>query len=264
MEIPKQDEDDMDVEVARQGLHSLKYLGIQIDSNNSFEKLFQETLHIIRNMCRVIASKKKATADLKACAVFLRVISMATYRGSVGPWSLERLREWDKAVEYLYRKIHSCMKCLSREILYMSPAEGQVGLGLPCLSDRCQEEKWAKLHRGMITGGDSGVASEGCLLRAARICGRPIIANYGVTLTAENDNYLMRSVIDWGATADRHLRFGGPDSTGTTNELTASAFINDPSVIEILSGIDAITLGDLTEIVEEKGSLVRKWMTRKS
>ena len=91
-------------------------------------------------MCRVIGSKK-ATADLKACSIFLRVITMATYRGSVGPWSLERLREWDKPVEALYRNIHSCMGCLSKEILYMSPAEGQVGLGLPCLSDRCQEEK---------------------------------------------------------------------------------------------------------------------------
>ena len=144
---------------------------------------------------------------------------MATYRGSVGPWSLERLREWDKPVEALYRKIHSCMGCLSTEILYMSPAEGQVGLGLPCLSDRCQEEKWAKLHRAMITGGDSAVAAEGCLLRAARICGKPVIANCGVTLEAVSDDYLLRSVIEWGATANRHLRFGGSDSVGTTNEL---------------------------------------------
>ena len=109
------------------------------------------------------------------------------------------------------------MSCLSKEILYMSPAEGQVGLGLPCLSDRCQEEKWAKLHRAMITGEDSAVAAEGCLLRAARICGKPVIANCGVTLEAVSDDYLFRSVIEWGATADKHLRFGGPNSVGTTN-----------------------------------------------
>ena len=259
--LPKKNEEGQDIGVAQQGLHSLKYLGIHIDSNNFHEKLFQETLRIIRSMCRVIGSKK-ATADLKACSIFLRVITMATYRGSVGPWSLERLREWDKPVEALYRKIHSCMSCLSKEILYMSPAEGQVGLGLPCLSDRCQEEKWAKLHRAMITGGDSAVAAEGLLLRAARICGKPVIANCGVTLEVVKDDYLLRSVIEWGATANRHLRFGGPDPVGTSNEL-ATSVINDESLIETLEGMDAVTLGDLTEIVEEKGTHVRKWVSRK-
>ena len=143
----------------------------------------------------------------------------------------------------------------------MSPAEGQVGLGLLCLSDRCQEEKWAKLHRAMITGGDSAVAAEGCLLRAARKCGKPVIANCGVTLEAVSDDYLLRSVIEWGATANRHLRFGGPDSVGTTNEL-ATSVINDECLIETLEGMDAVTLGDLTEIVEEKGTHVRKWVSR--
>ena len=48
----------MEIEIAVQGLHSLKYLDIPIDSNNLYEKHFQETLRIIRNMCKVIASKK--------------------------------------------------------------------------------------------------------------------------------------------------------------------------------------------------------------
>jgi ribonuclease HI len=114
----------------------------------------------------------------------------------------------------------------------------------------------------MITGGDSAVAAEGCILRAARICGKPVIANCGVTLEVVKDDYLLRSVIEWGATANRHLRFGGPDPAGTTNEL-ASSVINDESLIETLEGMDDVTLGDLTEIVEEKGTHVRKWVSRK-
>ena len=39
--------------------------------------------------------------------------------------------------------------------------------------------------------------------------------------------------------------------------------IKDESLIETLEGIDAVTLGDLTEIVEEKGTHVRKWVSRK-
>jgi len=211
-----------------------------------------------------VIALKNPTADLKTCAIFLRVISMATYRGSVGPWSLERLREWDKPVEALYRKIHSCMSCLPRALLYMDPAEDQVGLGLTCLSDRCQEEKWAKIHRAMVTGGDSAVAAEGCLLRAARLCGRPIIAHHGVTLVAAEDDYLLRSVIDWGASAGRSLRFGGPGPAGTTNELVASAVGNDPVLIKMLNSIDAVTLGDLSVVVEEEGVHVRKWVSRRT
>ena len=90
--IPEKDEDGNDRTVARMGFHSLRYLGIQIDSNAFFESLFQETLKLIRNMCRIVRTKK-ASADLKACAAYTRILNMATFRGSAGPWSLERLRE---------------------------------------------------------------------------------------------------------------------------------------------------------------------------
>ena len=46
--LPKKNEEGQDIGVAQQGLHSLKYLGIHIDFNNFHEKLFQETLRIIR------------------------------------------------------------------------------------------------------------------------------------------------------------------------------------------------------------------------
>ena len=74
--------------------HSIKYLGCHIDSNNLYETIFQETLLMIRQMCRIIGSKK-ASAEVKASAAILRVISMATYKGGAGPWSLEKLRKWD-------------------------------------------------------------------------------------------------------------------------------------------------------------------------
>ena len=49
---------------------------------------------------------------------------------------------------------------------------------------------------------------------------------------------------------------------GTTNEL-ATSVINDENLIETLVGLDAITLGDLTEVVEENGTHVRRWVSRK-
>ena len=103
------------------------------------------------------------------------------------------------------------------------------------------------------------MAAEGCLLRAARLCGRPIIAHSGVTLVAAEDDYLMRSVIDWGASAGRSLRFGGPDPAGTTNELASMVVGDDPALIKTLASIDAVRLGDLTLVVEEEGTHVRKW-----
>jgi hypothetical protein len=150
--IPEKDEEGNDRTAARMGFHSLRYLGIQIDSNAFFESLFQETLKLIRNMCRIVRTKK-ASADLKACSAYTRILNMATYRGSAGPWSLERLREWDKPLEALYRKIHKCLPNTPTEIIYLDPKEDSVGLGMPCLSDRCQEEKWGKIHRSLCLGG---------------------------------------------------------------------------------------------------------------
>ena len=104
---------------------------------------------MIRRMCRTIATKK-ASAEVKASAASLRVISMATYRGAAGPWSLEKLREWDKPLEALYRKISKCMRSFPTQLLYTDSAD-QGGLGFPCLSDRIQEEKYARLHRCLVT-----------------------------------------------------------------------------------------------------------------
>ena len=75
------------------------------------------------------------------------------------------------------------------ELIYFYPADDVPGLGMPCLSDRCQEEKWAKIHRALTLGGDSAVAAEGCLLRLTRLCGRPIIAGGGSTIMASNNDY---------------------------------------------------------------------------
>ena len=173
---------------------SITYLGIHIESNSLFERLFQETLQIIRNMCRIIGSKK-ASADVKASAAFLRVISMATYRGAKGPWSLEKLLEWDKPLEKLYRKIEKCMDGFPTHLLYVD-SKSQGGLGYPCLSDKIQENKFAMVHRCSVTGGDSRVAADGLLLRAARIQGRPIIAEMGTVIEPILEQYWARSLLE--------------------------------------------------------------------
>ena len=81
--IPEKDEEGNDKTVARMGFHSVKYLGIQIDSNAFYERLSQETLKLIKNMCRIVRTKK-ASADLKASAAYTRISNMATTRGSMG------------------------------------------------------------------------------------------------------------------------------------------------------------------------------------
>ena len=172
-------------------------------------------------MCRVLRAKKAST-DLKACSALTRILNSAIYRGSVGPWSLEKLREWDKPLESLYRKIHNCMNNYATELIYFDPADDVPGLGMPCLSDRCQDDKCAKIHRALTLGGDSAVAAEGCLLRLTRLCGRPIIAGGGSTIMASNNDYFASSLVEWGASAGRQLRFGGNDATGTVNQLLAS------------------------------------------
>jgi hypothetical protein len=242
-------------------LHSIKYLGCQIDSDNQSEKLFQETLLTIRRMCRTIGSKK-ASAEVKASAASLRIISMATYRGAAGPWSLERLREWDKPLEALYRKISKCMKSFPTQLLYTDAAD-QGGLGFPCLSDRIQEEKYARLHRCLVTGGDSGVAADGLLLRGARMCGAPSIRGRRTSLKPVDATYWARSLVEWGSGAGKRLHFGGLDPSGTVDAPVSSILNGDRHQEEKLISLDVITLGDLVEIKESGTGEVRAWLSRR-
>ena len=155
------------------------------------------------------------------------------------------------------------MKCFPRASLYMDPDDDQPGLGMICLSDRCQEEKWAKLHRALTLGGDTAVAAEGLLLRAARLCNKPIIAGHKVQLEAVDTEYFARSLLDWGATAGRALAFGGPDSKGTVHELLSTIITDEPALSQQLVALNAVTLGDLTEITEVDGQLARCWVSKK-
>ena len=135
----------------------------------------------------------------------------------------------------------------------MDPADDQPGLGMICLLDRCQEEKWAKLHRALTLGGDTAVAAEGLLLRAARLCNKPIIAGHKVQLEVVDTEYLARSLLDWGATAGRALAFGGPDPKGTVYELLSTIITDEPALSQQLVEMNVVTLGDLTEITEVDG-----------
>ena len=56
-----------------------------------------------------------------------------------------------------------------------------------------------------------------------------------------------------GASAGRQLRFGGNDATGTVNQLLATTVMDDTKLLGKLEEMNAITLGDVTEIVEEGG-----------
>ena len=52
------------------------------------------------------------------------------------------------------------------------------------------------VHRCAVTGGDSKVAAEGLLLRAARIQGRPIVAEMGTIIKPILMDYWARSLLE--------------------------------------------------------------------
>ena len=239
--------------------HSIKYLGCHIDSNNLYETIFQETLIMIRQMCRTIG-RKKASAEVKASAATLRVKSMATYRGAVGPWSLEKLREWDKPLESLYRKISKCMKSFPTQLLYTSA--DQCGLGFTCLSDRIQEEKFARLHRCITSGGNSKVAADGLLLRSARACGRPVVAGQRTIITPTEGDSWPKSLLDWGAQVGKHIHLGGPDPLGTVLAPVADILGGDSDKETLLVGCDIVTLGDLVQDKATENGHVREWLPK--
>ena len=145
------------------------------------------------------------------------------------------------------------------QLLYVD-SKTQGGLGYPCLSDRIQENKFAMVHRCSVTGGDSRVAADGLQLRAARLQGRPIIAEMGTIIEPILEQYWARSLLEWGAKAGLRLKYGGPDPKGTSNELIADCLTLEPMVIETLVQLDVVTMGDLT--TPGSGGN-RNWITKK-
>ena len=96
-------------------------------------------------------------------------------------------------------------------------------------------------------GGDSAVAAEGCLLRLTRLEGCPIIAGHGSTLGVNKDGYFASSLMEWGTTAERCLRFGGTNATGTVNQLISTVMHGEPQLVKTLSNAGVLTLGDVIE-----------------
>ena len=138
----------------------------------------------------------------------------------------------------------------------------QCGLGFTCLSDRIQEEKFARLHRCITTGGSSKVAVDGLLLRSARQCGRPVVAGQRTTITPTDGTSWSKSLLDWGAQVGKHLHLGGPDPTGTTLAPVADILEGD-SDKETLVGLDIVTLGDLVQDKTTEDGCVREWLSNR-
>ena len=135
---------------------------------------------------------------------------------------------------------------------------------MPCLSNRCQEEKWGKIHRSLTLGGDSAVAAEGCLLRLTRLSGQPIIADHGTTLPVCENGYLASSLTEWGDTAGRRLRFGGTDATETPNQLISTVAREDPQLVKTLTNAGILTLGDVTEMATmQDGGVEKRLITQR-
>ena len=79
-----------------------------------------------------------------------------------------------------------------------------------------------------------------------------------------NNEYFASSLVEWGSSAGRQLRFGGNDPSGTVNQLLATTVVNDAALLQKLKEMNAITLGDVTEIVEEEGVRKRAWLSHRT
>ena len=53
------------------------------------------------------------------------------------------------------------------------------------------------------------------------------------------------------------------DATGTVNQLLATMVMDDTKLLGKLKEMNAITLGDVTEIVDEGGEKKRAWISRR-
>jgi len=157
---------------------TMPYLGIKLDGDNQHDTLFKETLAMINGMCKVIRAKK-ASANLKRCTAYLMILTAAAYRGRMGPWSLEKLQEWDRPLEKLYRVLGKWTRGHPRGLMYGDVDD--TGEGYRRLSDWICELKFAALHRCMQMDDASRIAAKGLLLRACR-WQRPLAHSERVTV----------------------------------------------------------------------------------
>jgi len=207
-----------------------------------------------------VVKNRRASAELKICAINLRLSNVAVYRGKVGPWSLDKFREWDGPIEKLYRHVLKCRTGFPTALLYRSVEDG--GLGLPCTSDIIQQEKISMLHRVALTDPAGADSVNGLLLRAARLDGKDPGPGQAATISPVSSTLWANSMLEWGKKVGCYLRKGGNDMIGSACEFIRSTHCSiPPSVITVLEELDITQFGDLTT---QNGVGNREWLSVRS
>jgi len=271
MALSEEDKRLMDWGASDRRLSSLKYLGTQLDNNNRHEKMFKDTKTLIVRMCGILR-RRRASPELKRCTIYLCVMAIAAYRGKHGPWSLEKLREWDRPLEALYRHFGKWTAGHPRGLMYANIEDG--GEGYRCLSDWICELKFRSLQKCLYGDEDSAAAADGLLRRMGRY-NRTQILGGAVTLYSipsyvkgYDASLWVRPIVDLGSTVQCNLHFGGDDHEGGVLESIEDNYewltneTPEEEVVPCQEALDELqlgTYGDLTIVSEGE----RKWMTRR-
>jgi ribonuclease HI len=171
---------------------AFKTLGMTIDANTSFHTQFQITQQRARSCVHLIL-KAPISANSKMLAIKVSLIPQLTYAARYAAWTLQQYHVIDKILEHAYRTITHCMASHPTALLYMSIADG--GLGLTRFSLECNIGKLRLLTRMDQSSQYRRAIAQSLLGRGARAQGAVIPIGHGALINTPMQVYWVTSLL---------------------------------------------------------------------
>jgi hypothetical protein len=125
----------------------LKYLGVLVDINNSYEDLYQALEDRVAQYCGLV-NRARASGVTKATVVQASVLRSIDYAAVWANWSPEKYRKLDGLFTDLLKTAPRNMRSHPALALYMS--RETMGQGVLRFSDEVQFRKWTFLQRAAM------------------------------------------------------------------------------------------------------------------
>jgi exonuclease III len=205
------------------GDQSFRYLGVQMDINNTSSKQFQ----ILKDHITEVSSTalhRLASPDTITMAIKLSLHRKVSFPGKFSPWSLSELRQLDTPLNALYKHHLRFLQSAPNAALHMSRDVG--GLGITRLSDQINIDKWAMLVRGLYSDKATITATLGILNRSLRIGRTDTDRGYQALARPTNIPQHLRSLIELMDEMGYSLRRSGLETAGTPSQLIRDSLAN--------------------------------------
>ena len=146
---------------------TIKMLGVTFDTSGPQRTQKAATKLRLARACTILCAQRRP--DCAVIAASVSSLTRASYTAQFTPWAAHDISDLDVPLNQLFRRLSGNMRSYPTHLLYLPTSMG--GLGLPRLSTYVNTRKWCIAQRALLHTGNTSLAVERLLDRAARLSG---------------------------------------------------------------------------------------------